>query len=521
MNILSRFAAGAVAVLTASSIFAGTTVLRAAAAETKQELIGYYGDISGDLEVDWLDIFLMEDFLLYGTEEDEVLWQYADLDDSNSVDARDLTLLMQLVLNGEKGTADYREVPFTEELIPPPIQALSPTMPSVGEARVLMVAVDFPECEHDAKYTAEYLQEMCFGAENPQSPWYPVESISAYYKRASYDRLNLTGTTYTYTASHYCDYYAGKAELLMVEVLGALDSQIDYREFDVNKNGTLDTLLLALPKGAVGRDANKDGTQDWWPCSGSYYTSSKFDGIKPGNLCIGAWDLEDVPGFNSTWIHELGHAMGLPDYYKYVNNEDGYYGLEGHAGWEMMDDAYCDMSSFSKLMYGWFKEDEVQIYTGGTQTFTLESLQKTPSCILIPRGDLDGFYSEYFMIEFNSVEGNDKAWFSGGKSYTPFWRGGVRVLHCNAELWNGYWGIELKWNNYGQMYDTSNQKQRVLRLVNNNHDFFRNDAVIDSSIDGFAWYDDEGNRTIDPGLTIRVSDFVDGSGCTITISENA
>ena len=98
-----------------------------------------------------------------------------------------------------------------------------------------------------------------------------------------------------------------------------------------------------------------------------------------------------------------------------------------------------------------------------------------------------------------------------------FWHGGVRILHCNAEIANGWWGPELKWNNYGYYYDDSNQKQRVLRLVNNGGGFFRQGSVISSSVSGFAWYDDSGYQTVDPNITVTVESIQNGTA-VITIS---
>ncbi len=65
-------------------------------------------------------------------------------------------------------------------------------------------------------------------------------------------------------------------------------------------------------------------------------------------------------------------------------------------------------------------------------------------------------------------------------------------------------------------YDNSNQKQRVLRLVNEGNGFFHEGDVITSSTAGFAWYDENGERTIDPNVTVSVGALMDGS-YTITV----
>jgi len=177
----------------------------------------------------------------------------------------------------------------------------------------------------------------------------------------------------------------------------------------------------------------------------------------------------------------------------------------------MMDDAYGDMCAFSKLMYGWYTPGQVQVYTGGTQTFTLESSQTAANCILIPRGDLNGYLSEYMMLEYATDAGNNTGLVG---------QGGIRVLHCEATVTEGYWGPEFKWNNYGMYYDSSNTRQRVLRLANESEggDFFVSGSVINNDISGFRWYDDSGYQTVDTGITVTVGALTDGR-YTVTISQ--
>ena len=81
-----------------------------------------------------------------------------------------------------------------------------------------------------------------------------------------------------------------------------------------SKDGILDSVIIALPKDAKNRDIDKDGQDDWIPCSTAYSGRAKFDGVTLTRMCIGARDIDFLSNFNFSWIHELGHAMGLPDY---------------------------------------------------------------------------------------------------------------------------------------------------------------------------------------------------------------
>ena len=530
MKYLPRAAAGFLAACITALFFTALSTIETSAANVPI-LIGYRGDINHDMKIDRSDVLLLKSNLLGDSTEmsadESSHLMNADLDDSKSLNAADLTLLKRIALNIDPLIPIYDDTLDSDALIPPPIRSVNPTMPCVGEAHVLMVAVSFPDAQHD--FSADELQKQCFGPENPESPYYPQESISAFYSRASYGRLNLIGKVYSYTAKYEIDAYMQTdprkvdyhtRDNLLDEVLEALDSVVDYKDYDLDKNGILDSVVIVLPKEAKGRDANDDGTEDWVPCSGYYYGSAKHDGVTPAKMCIGARDPIYPADFNSTWIHELGHAMGLPDYYQHLNanNQNDYQGLTGSTGWEMMDDADGDFSSFSKLMYGWFKGNEVQIYTGGTQTYELKSMQDTPNCVLIPRGGFNGFYSEYFLVEFNTPTGNYTGGFVANNRHILFQHGGVRVMHCNAELAEGYQGTDLKWRLNSKNYDISNKKQRVLRVINYNNAFFKEGMVITNETKGFAWYDENGDRTVDPGITITVSDFDENTGCKITIA---
>ena len=514
----------------AAALFcSGINCLPASAAD---RLVGYTGDVNTDMQVNKADV---EALLRHLTGEqpltDDLAGFSADIDDSYEINAKDLTLLKRMLLNGEQPAAIY-DKDSEKELISPPILANKPTFPSVGEGRVLLVAVEFPGCTFERSFTADEIYNIAFGEEDTESPYYPLESITAYYDRASYGRLHLSGEAYKYTAQNPIEYYQvddGDGELSVAEqnrsitkvvdeVLGALDSEIDYNDYNLNDDHYIDTVLIALPATTYDPVFGVTSRTYWWPCSGRYTGGSFFDGLWPGNICIGGWALTDCAGFNNTWIHELGHAMGLPDYYC-INENSSTEGLNGEAGHEMMDEAEADMCSFGKMMYGWYAEDELQIYTGGTQTFTLESSQRAPSCLMIPTSGLDSFFGEYFMVEYNTPEGNNTRFVGGGYTAPFFREGGVRILHCEASRYfdMDIFAWQFRWENFSRYYDNSHQKQRVIRLVNDGNGFFKAGDTVSSSTPGFAWYDRYGGQTVDPGIILHV-DQIENGKATVTVS---
>ena len=420
--------------------------------------------------------------------------QAGDLNADGRITAADLTLMKRVML-GQKP-------PAAVQPSEPPITAVQPSMPSLGTVRVPVFAVTFPDCFQmdDEEYTL--LRKRCFSAADPGDANYPHESIAAYFDRASCGRLRLTGDVIPYTAEKPIGSYAGDdGRTLADEILAATDGQLDFRDYDADGNGILDSFVIALPDMAAAIDADQDRRPDWWPFSAEAVTRDEYDGVRAGTFCVLPYEPKYTADFVCRTAHELCHAMGLPDYYQYAAGDSGESdGLDGEAGDELMDEGDGDLSACSKLLLGWIPADGVQVYTGGTQRFFLPASPDVPSCIMIPKDPAAGLLSEYFLIELLTPEGNQREY--GGT--------GVRVLHVQAEVSEGDFGPELTYSNHGKHYDSSHRKQRVLRLVNENGSLLRvkngqqGTDRIDGSTAGFHWYDADGDLTEETGLVIRL-----------------
>ena len=58
----------------------------------------------------------------------------------------------------------------------------------------------------------------------------------------------------------------------------------------------------------------------------------------------------------------------------------------------------------------------------------------------------------------------------------------------------------------------------MLRLVRDGEDYLTGGDVVDGDTPGFAWYDAEGRKTVDPGLILRFEWDEKGRGmyCIVT-----
>lgn len=503
-----------ISVLAAAALFlnnsAAISVINAEQSETY-----IHGDMNYDGTVDIRDCLLLKAHMLEEIEWETIDLYSADINDDGWINAEDF-LLLQCYMSGTLSALPFFE--YTEEekitespLIPSAVAKANSCTQSVGTAGSLNFFVEF----NDARFKSEKLSEQELNEElfgNGKTS-FPFESVKAFLERSSYGNFSVEGeAVYCYIDKSINDYSSKPAdrERLVMDIMKSLDDRFDYSDFDYDRDGDIDILTVTLPLDNAGSDVKKfwyGATHTWY-----YNPDYKADGVRIrkfiGNDVNPYWNK--MYYFKQTYLHELGHCMGLSDYYKYAS--DDYEGLKGNAGYCRMDDSIGDYCTFSKLMLGWLREDEVQVYdltAGGLQSFTLDDAGKKGSCVIIPGLGWDGtFNSEYFIIEYISDEGNNMdvknylSWSWSEKNNTGF-----RILHVNAEMFTDYWGrTDFKYDNYSEKYN-GDDKQRILRLVNNSRNslFKKGDQT-----DKLMSYGSDGYEDADSGYKVVFTGESDG-----------
>lgn len=480
------------------------------------------GDVDANGLFELRDIVQTQKWLL-GTKHTKLKnWAAGDLNADGLLDIYDLALMKRLLLNGESSISSEPEQPTeTTEPMNPTEAADSgdfitanmakhgASLPTQGKARLVAFYVDFPDCQYDYAPSESELQQITFGAADANNANYPFESIPAFYSRASKGSMDFDGQVFRYTTKENASAYGTDKVKLAEECYEAFKDQVDFAQFDGNGDGKIDATLFTVP--------TKAGDDDWWPCAGAFGDENyRVDGVAVGHIITGNAQVDSKDSYInyiSSYCHELGHCTGLPDYYLYSSNDSE--GMHGSAGIELMDtDAGSDFGAFSKLMEGWYTENQVQVYDAskGTQTFTLNNAQTNAgNCVIIPNGKLaEDYFSEYFIIEYATRDGNNNA--VGSK--TGWWTTpgeGVRVYHIDATT-------EYGWFNYfryasGSEFTNNDQGRRLIRIIDDTEtdNFYHTGDVIDSRISGFHWYDANGGQTVDPGLSITVGELQNGS----------
>ena len=184
-------------------------------------------------------------------------------------------------------------------------------MATVGAGRVLALRVSFPDYSFADDDTLEALDALFNGGDRSG---FPYESLHAYYERASYGKLDISGTAVDYQAKHERSYYQGDINTLFVEALDALDETLDLSQFDANDDGYLDCVYIHF----AGPDSGWGST--WWSQEWTVQQQASpevcersWDGRRLWNACLLA---ENCAGdmAASTLIHERDMCSAFPTY---------------------------------------------------------------------------------------------------------------------------------------------------------------------------------------------------------------
>ena len=514
MQFLKRIMAG---LLAGEMLLSGCSL--SASAESRR--VYYRGDVNVDGVIDLLDVIALQKYILgYGPLTNEAAALCADANGDGSVDVYDLGVLRRYVVN------EIREEALGEKFISAPLKDFYGTMPSQGSGRMIVFYVDFPDCPYDYAPTAQELSQICFGTDdNTEDLNYPFNSMRSFYRRASKGSFDLTGTVCRYTAKHEKAYYEvgddGNVDeektRLLTELFQYFNRSLDFSEFDGNKDGYIDDILVSVPKAA--------GDKNWWPCTGFNYSKLEADGVHIGHVTTGfnqVVSAEDHREFVSIYLHETGHCMGLSDYYLfYSEDNEGFHGTTAPS--MMHSDNYSDFNCFSKLMLGWYRKRQVQVFDtskNGAQTFLLTDAQSDAgNCLLLPCGSLDANYnSEYILLEYCTDTANNSG-INRDKGDTLRLESGVRAYHVYAEAEELSYGIRLAYRNGGAKTNKDDDGIRLIRQVNEAEGGspFTEGDVLDGSLSGFHWYAEDESESVETGYTVTIGELADGS-YTVTVN---
>jgi len=314
-------------------------------------------------------------------------------------------------------------------------------LPTKGNVKVFTLLLDFPE--YPATQTREIINERLFGNGDID---YPRESLRNYYRRASYDMLEIGGATlgwYRPAGTRASLPMTTTArESLIREALEAYDAAgHDFSVYDNDGNGVIDYFLV------IWTGPDNGWSNFWWGYQTSWSSSNTFqlDGKKFATAKY-SWQWESrpygtVPFRAYVTIHETGHALGLPDYYDY----DATVGPRGGAGGlDMMDATWGDHGAFSKMLLDWITP---QLFNSGTRGYALAaSGSSRDALLLMPEFRTTKPFDEFYIVQNRHRVLNDAMFPSDG----------LLIWHVDARL-------NTTGNNF--LYNNSYSDHKLLRLM--------------------------------------------------------
>lgn len=310
-------------------------------------------------------------------------------------------------------------------------------LPAEGAPRMLTLLIAFSDMPGFTD--AAVVEDRILGDGEPTD--FPVESLTAFYRRASYERLEITGSvlgwyTTDYPRSQVTESYLGR-QALIKEVMNHYDAEgHDFSQYDNDGDGVIDYLAI------IWTGAHGEWASFWWGYQTAFWNDDfELDGVRVGTYSW-QWENYDWPGEFTprVLIHETGHALGLPDYYDY---DDGIGPPGGCGGLDQMDGNWGDHNAFSKWILGWL---EPRIFNQESHDVVLSPSDEFPDAAVFMHGDpVTDPYAEYFIVQARRREGND----------ATFPTDGVLIWHVDARV-----------DDDGRfLYDNSYTEHKLLRLM--------------------------------------------------------
>ena len=314
--------------------------------------------------------------------------------------------------------------------------------PSTGNVNLLIIPIEFKA----SSYTITY-QQSDFDKINDRYFGSASDSLKNYYSKASFGKLNLSGTISSVYKVNVTGSAAAKYdEKAFYSLLNSAYSwtlannpTIDFSKFDSNNDGYVDSVHFLTNLSSTAFDGSVSSDGFLWPHM-YFMNNSKGTHEKPSvnvYLCTTYGFIDDT-----TSIHEQGHVFGVDDYYNYTRSSSADY-----VGGADMQDLNCmDWNSYSKMLMNW-----VQPYvidgTSDSVTLTINPASSSGDCILIPASNATwngSAYSEYILLELFTNTGNNSLFWDKWQSIAyeyglsgagALGNGGVRMYHVDSRLY--------------------------------------------------------------------------------------
>ena len=276
------------------------------------------------------------------------------------------------------------------------------------EAKILVIPISFKDSDQtiDKNTKTAYIQSAFFGDESCTFR----NSLASFYNKSSYNQLKITGQVApwidlninSYEWKKYDSLYNGAARKIVSEAFKTLvENKYDLSFFDEQIDG-----IYAIYDDPYSEQisSNEDDNFFWAFCD--YFTTSAPSPYTWSGFCWTSfyfiYNQGGLPDA-STIIHEVGHLLGLEDYYNTDMKNASNYHPTGF--FDMMDSNQGDHNAFSKYLLDWYSPKVIkQGYEG---KINLKDFSTSGDSLILPINNNynDSPFGEYLMLEYFTPKG--------------------------------------------------------------------------------------------------------------------
>lgn len=340
--------------------------------------------------------------------------------------------------------------------------------PTIGEPRLLVIPVWFTNSDN---YILETRREdvrddirKAYVGTPEETGWH---SVSSYYEAESYGKCKLQATiTEWYECGQASSYYYDD-EIGIDRTIDLLLDAVDWyftnntddskTNYDLDKNGQLDGVMLiygspdytVLPSiSSTESRGNMWAYCNWisdiseadpenpivnvyfWASYDFMYSQGTAAKARTGKSEAASGDTSHCIIDTHTFIHEMGHVLGLEDYYDYSRG-----GYCPSGGFSMQDYNVGGHDPYSVMAFGWVNP----IVIHNECSIDLKTFQDTHQLILLSntRTYSGSPFDEYMLLELYSPTGlnalDSQYQYSGAYPKGPT-KLGIRLWHVDARL---------------------------------------------------------------------------------------
>lgn len=302
--------------------------------------------------------------------------------------------------------------------------------PTTGSPHALVVLVEYQDVKFKVSDPVGHFDQLLNGENYTLNG--ATGSCGQYFSDNSSGKFKPTFDVYgPVLLKNDRKYYGGggydepNACQMVVEAVKALDSEVDFSQYDHNDDGFVDNIYVFY---ADMGEADGGPKESVWPYSWELVMEGvtlKADGVQFNTYAVSnELQSDGQPDGIGTFVHEFGHVLGLPDLYNTESTSDyttpSYWSVMDCGNYNNDSRTPAAMSAFERYSLGWLTPEEI-MYSGN---YTLENMTDCNRAYLMTTHDSA---DEFYILETRKRKGWD--------AYLP----GEGLLFWHINFIQKYW----------------------------------------------------------------------------------